>query len=180
MPQHVAFIRAINVAGHAKIKMDAVKAVFAAAGCANVGSYLHSGNVVFDAPARATAALIANVRGRLSVLLGEEAVVLVRPLAELVEMVHSAPFGARTEDRALKLYVVFLARKPRTVGLPLTDARERLEAIRIERRAAFVVSARKRSGFYGMPNAFIEQALGVPATSRNWSTVCKLAALLAT
>jgi hypothetical protein len=31
---------------------------------------------------------------------------------------------------------------------------------------------------FGFPNAFVEAALGVPATSRNWSTVTRVVALL--
>lgn len=41
----------------------------------------------------------------------------------------------------------------------------------------FIVSRRKKSGFYGFPNNFIEQELGVTATSRNWSTITKIVAL---
>jgi uncharacterized protein (DUF1697 family) len=44
---------------------------------------------------------------------------------------------------------------------------------------AFIVSRRKPSGFYGFPNNFIEHELDVLATSRNWSTVTKIAALAA-
>ena len=38
-----------------------------------------------------------------------------------------------------------------------------------------VVSRRKPSGFYGFPNSFVEKKLGAPATSRNWSTIRKIA-----
>ena len=42
-------------------------------------------------------------------------------------------------------------------------------------REVFIVSRRKKNGFFGFPNAFIEQELGVSVTSRNWSTVTKIA-----
>jgi uncharacterized protein (DUF1697 family) len=45
-------------------------------------------------------------------------------------------------------------------------------------REVFVISRRKANGFYSFPNGFIENQLGVPATSRNWTTVTKIAALL--
>ena len=41
---------------------------------------------------------------------------------------------------------------------------------------AFSLS-REVKGRYGFPNNFIEKELGVPATTRNWNTVCKVAAL---
>jgi hypothetical protein len=33
----------------------------------------------------------------------------------------------------------------------------------------FIVSRRKKNGFFGFPNNFIEQQLRIPATTRNWS-----------
>jgi hypothetical protein len=41
-------------------------------------------------------------------------------------------------------------------------------------RDVFIVSRRKKNGFYGFPNNFIEKELGVSATSRNWTTVTKI------
>ena len=38
----------------------------------------------------------------------------------------------------------------------------------------FIVSRRKKNGFFGFPNNFIEKELGVSATSRNWSTLTKI------
>jgi len=42
-----------------------------------------------------------------------------------------------------------------------------------------LLSSPKPNGFYGFPNAFVETAFGVAATTRNWSTVTSLAKLLA-
>jgi hypothetical protein len=53
-----------------------------------------------------------------------------------------------------------------------------VEAIAIKRSEVFIVSRRKSNGFYGFPNNFIEKEMGVSATSRNWSTVTKIADLL--
>ena len=41
-------------------------------------------------------------------------------------------------------------------------------------REVFVVSHRKKNGFFGIPNNFVEKELGVSATSRNWSTITKI------
>jgi uncharacterized protein (DUF1697 family) len=45
--RHVAFLRAINVAGHAIVRMADLRQAFADAGCRNVRTYIQSGNVVF-------------------------------------------------------------------------------------------------------------------------------------
>jgi hypothetical protein len=41
----------------------------------------------------------------------------------------------------------------------------------------FIVSRRKKNGFYGFPNNFIEKELGVSATTRNWSTLTRIVEL---
>jgi hypothetical protein len=41
-------------------------------------------------------------------------------------------------------------------------------------REVFVVSRRKKNGFFGFPNNFIEEALAVSATTRNWSSIIKI------
>jgi len=83
-----------------------------------------------------------------------------------------------TADRALKLYVVFLFAPARVkVRFPFTNVKEGLAAIGGRKTEVFVVSRRKPRGMmYGFPNAFVEDAVGVPATSRNWSTVAKIVA----
>ena len=37
--------------------------------------------------------------------------------------------------------------------------------------------ARRVNGRYGFPNAFVEKALGVRATTRNWYTVTRIAGM---
>jgi uncharacterized protein (DUF1697 family) len=177
MAKHVAFIRAINVAGHARVKMDAVKTAFTAAGCQRVTTFIQSGNVLFDAPERSKKRIVENIRKVLRQLVGEEATVLFRTLREVNEIVKGNPF-ADVADSTAKLYVVFLAQQSKNrPSFPLRSEKEALEAIRMTNLEVFVVSGRKSSGFYGFPNNFIEKELGVPATSRNWSTVSKIAQL---
>ena len=53
----IAFLRAVNVAGHATIKMDALQRVFKIEGCNNIKTYIQRGNVLFDAPKRGRGSL---------------------------------------------------------------------------------------------------------------------------
>jgi uncharacterized protein (DUF1697 family) len=69
------------------------------------------------------------------------------------------------------------ARKP--PALPIASPPERLEAFACRGRDVLLVSRRKPNGFYGFPNAFVETAFRVSATARNWTTVTRIAKLLA-
>jgi uncharacterized protein (DUF1697 family) len=177
MNQHVAFLRAINVGGRAIVKMNDLRDAFVAAGCRGVRSYIQSGNVIFDSPEEDAIAVFQRVRVEICNLLGHEPGIYFRTLRELQSMVKGAPFQGLEAEPGIKLCVVFLSQKPRsTPQFPLVSLPEAVEAVGMKNLAVFVVSRRKKNGFYGFPNAFIEKQLGVPATSRNWSTVLALTA----
>jgi uncharacterized protein (DUF1697 family) len=178
---YVAFLRAINVGGHAIVKMTDLRDAFAAAGCKNVRTLIQSGNVVFETPAESTAALFQRIRAKLRTLFGEEPGVFFRTVREIERLVKLAPFKRFATRRGIKLYVAFLSQKPRRKPrVPLRSAPEALDVIGRRNLDVFVVSGRKKSRFYGFPNALVEKELGVAATSRNWSTIAKIAELART
>lgn len=174
---YIAFLRAINVPGHAIVRMTDLKDVFAASGCKNVRTYIQSGNVIFECPEQKAAVTFDGALTRLQQRTGRQPEIMFRTLGELETIVKSAPFQRLENDPVIKFYVAFLGGKPRTkLKLPLISDQEALEVIGYEKREVFIVSRRKPSGFFGFPNNFIEKELGVSATSRNWSTVTKVAA----
>jgi uncharacterized protein (DUF1697 family) len=170
----VAFLRAINVGGKSMVRMADLQQMFVAAGCRNVRTYIQSGNVIFEAP-RGRAAAIEKVITALTRTLGKQPGIVFRTLDELERLVVKPPFGGVQGGPLVKLYVAFLMRAP--LGRPkfpfLSEA-EACEAIGMKDRDVFIVSRPKRRGFFGFPNLFIEEAFGVPATTRNWSTVTKI------
>jgi uncharacterized protein (DUF1697 family) len=175
MKKYVAFLRAINVAGHAVVRMSDLRDAFAAAGCQDVRTYIQSGNVLFASPEENAAALFQEVLVKLRELLGKEPSVLFRTVREVERIVGGAPFKGFEAEPDIKLYVAFLSQKPRNKPrFPLHLAEEGLEAFAMKNLEVFIVSRRKKNGFYGFPNNFIEKELGVSATSRNWSTVTKI------
>jgi len=172
---YVAFLRAINVAGHASVRMSDLKDAFVAAGCRRVRTYIQSGNVIFESPERDPEAVFQKIRARLSNLLGAEPGVLFRTVRQVEGIVRGAPFKDLEAEPATKLYVAFLSRRPRSKPrFPLVSAKDALEAVAMKSLEVFIVSRRKKNGFYGFPNNFIEKQLGVLATSRNWSTLTKI------
>ena len=176
--RYVAFLRAINVRGHTQIAMADVCEAFSQAGCRNVSSYIQSGNVLFETAAGDCDPLFAKIKARVRAVSGAEPSIVFRTVGELEAAAHAAPFGSLANDKTIKLYVVFLAdRTKRKPTLPIVDAKECLELVGVRGAHAYVVSRRKpNTRMYGFPNSFVEKALGVAATSRNWSTVTKLLA----
>src|SRR6185436_9297467 len=106
-------MRAINVAGHAIIKMADLKDSFTAAGCKNVRTYIQSGNIIFECGEVKSEALFKRIRAKVKTLIGSEPTIVFRTLNEVETIVKTDPFAKFTNESALKLYVVFLFEKPR-------------------------------------------------------------------
>lgn len=175
MSRHVAFLRAVNVAGHGRAKMSDVRDIFDEAGGKNVSTYIQSGNVIFDSRACDGPIVVAKATRGLRALLGEEPVIMLRTMRRLTDLVDSAPFTGFRMPEPAKRYVVFLLQKPKRLPeFPLISTVEALHAVAIDGREVFLISGQKKNGFFGFPNNFIEAKLAVSATSRNWSTITKL------
>ena len=90
--RYVTFLRAINVAGHATVKMTDLKEAFVSAGCLGVTTLIQSGNVIFESTEKDTAALFQNMRAQLGDLLGGEPEMITRTVRELERMEERTPF----------------------------------------------------------------------------------------
>jgi uncharacterized protein (DUF1697 family) len=178
MSKHFAFIRGISVGGHAAVHMSELKQAFLAAGCSNVATFVQSGNVALEVDEEQLPSIGEAITRELGKVLGDPPAVMLRTSSELRRMVKSEPFAPLAGDADTKLYVAFLAAKPRrTPEFPLRSSTEALEAIGMRGKDVFIVSRRKENGAFGFPNDFIEKQLGVSATTRDWPTVSKMAAM---
>src|SRR5215211_2292119 len=82
MPKYIAFLRAINVGGHT-VKMDYLRTLFEDLGLMNVETFIASGNVIFDSPARRPKALEQKIETFLKEKFGYAVATFIRSAAEL-------------------------------------------------------------------------------------------------
>jgi len=170
MTQLVVFLRAINVGGH-NVKMDRLRTLVAGYGFNAVETFIASGNVILDS-GRYGAQTVEKVLERgLEKDLGYPVATFARSTAELAQIVAAQPFlGAPG-----RYYVTFLKHAPTAAS------REHLLALRSE-IDDFAVAGRElhwlvREGFESLlTGAQFERAAAGPGTTRNISTVRKLAA----
>lgn len=175
MTRYAAFLRGVNVGGSKVIRMEDLRRAFAALGFADVATLGASGNVVFAADGRPDAVRVRIERG-LAARFGAEIAAFARTAAELAALVRADPFK-KAALREATPYVVFLGAKP-AQALPRRSSDGSVAVLRAVGREVFC-AARRVGGKGIYPNAFVESALGVPATTRNWSTVLKAAAAAA-
>ena len=177
MPVHVALLRAINVGGTGKLPMADLRAICTGLGFSDVATYIQSGNVVFDAgcsPAEAEAAIEALIRKQH----GYDAPAIVRTRAQWAKYPGANPFADAARDTPNYLLMLIAKEKIKV------DAAEAIQA-----RAASGEQVRKvgetlwihfpaGSGTSKITPALIDKAVGSPATSRNYRTVCTLLDML--
>jgi uncharacterized protein (DUF1697 family) len=175
MTRYVAFLRGINVGGKNIIKMEDLNAVFVKMGCENVKTLIQSGNVIFDSTVSDSAALEKKIAKSLSARFNYEAVLMLRKMSEIENIINLDPFKKITVTPKIKFYVAFLSGKLKpSPKLPLVNEKEGLELLCVVNKDAFLLSKEIKNGRYGFPNSFIEKEFDVEATTRNWNTIAKL------
>jgi uncharacterized protein (DUF1697 family) len=117
VPDHAAFLRAINVSGR-RATRDDLRACFEAIGLREVDVFRASGNVVFSADTIGPRELKGRIEDALAAALGYEVATFLRTADEVRAIARERPFAA-TEGRG-KLQVAFL------VGPPQGGVRERV------------------------------------------------------
>jgi hypothetical protein len=172
---YVAFVRAVNLGNANVLPKEKLRAAFLAAGASRAETYLASGNVLFSAPQRELKTLPTRLRPQLRKHELDQPVAIV-PLATLLELKQrNFPSPSRVPGaKYLGVFASFLSEPPSHIpALPRRSPRGELELFAVHVSIALT----HRHRFAAHPpdaNAFAERILGVPATTRAWSTVLRL------
>jgi uncharacterized protein (DUF1697 family) len=174
----VALLRAVNLGSRNQVSMGDLRTLFVDLGGEDVTTYVQSGNVVFKSRIADAGKLTDTIERRIRRELDLDITVLLRTKAQLARVAAANPFESR-EPEPTKLHVTFLADAPtrgrvrtlETLAFPPDEFRVVGKQVYLHTPSGYGRS--KLSG------GFFERQLGVPATTRNWRTVTKLAALAA-
>ena len=170
----ISMLRGVNVGGHNKIAMEALRALYVSMKLREPQTYVQSGNVVFRTGERSVASVAKRIEDAIERSLGFRPVVIIRTLAEMRDVVRRNPFAKRRDIEPNKLLVTFLA------GEPTATAREKVlqiktdpEELRVDGRELFIYYP-NGMGRPKVPWTTIEKALGIAGTGRNWNSVTQL------
>lgn len=167
----VAFLRAVNLGARNKVPMAELRALLEEAGYGDVGTYIASGNVLLDGPARR--AEIADALERLVAdSFGVATTAILRKPRDLEQTLAAHPFGSDTSHT----HVAFLGSRPAKAATGRLEEAAGSEHVVLAGTDAYL---RLPEGVHGsgLSVARVESLLGVPATLRNWRTVAALARL---
>jgi len=175
MLRYIAFLRAINVGGHT-VKMDVLRQQFEALGFSNVETFIASGNVVFETPARNTRTLEKKIEQHLHAALGYEVATFIRTAAGLSAIAQYQPFSPSALDSAQALNVAFLADALDAASqVKLMALQTDIDDFHVQGREVYWLCRRKQSEST-FSNAVLEKAIGRPSTLRGINTIQKMAA----
>ena len=174
----VALLRGINVGGKHLVPMRDLAAVFEAAGCTAVETYIQSGNVVFTPPARGAKTIAGELGAAIAARFGFEVPVVVRTAGELSAVVRDNPF-LRPSGETQDLHVLFLADAPAAARVSALDpARSPPDEFAVRGREIYL-RCPAGVGHTRLTNTYFDSKLATSSTGRNWRTVLKLLSLAA-
>ena len=170
----VVFLRGANVGGHRKFQPAALAREMAEFGVVNIGA---AGTFVVKKPVGAAA-----FRKELGRRLPFETEIMIGPGSEILDLARSDPLSDSPAGKDLRELVTILAKKPKTLPkLPIRSPAGKdwqVDLFRISSRFAFTFwSPDPKRHVY--PNAVAEKVLGIPGTTRSWSTIRTACGILA-
>ena len=172
--RYVALLRGINVGGNNMIKMEKLRETVAGLGFENVKTYINSGNIIFDTAKTDDKKLAVKIHDAIQRDFGFDISVMVRPIAEIDELIASNPFEGQFESHK-DLHVFFL-------NEPLSGEQTALLLAQESDAERFYITDRHilcllRISILdsSVGKGFIDKKLKVATTARNWRTVNKIA-----
>ena len=179
MARYVALLRGINLGGR-RLKMDELRAAFAALGFAEAQTLLASGNVIFTADTDNDAQLKGQIESGLEAEFGFPVPTILRSQSQIETLVEADPATGIPAHKDTKLHVSFLnAPLPAEIKLPHISADPDFEVHRIDELHLFdIVRLGPSTGSVDLMD-WLATNFGVGATTRTWNTVLKIQTKLA-
>ena len=169
----VVFLRAVNVGTANRCQPAIIAKQLAKFGVINIGAV---GTFVVRENVSESA-----LRAAIARKLPFKCEIMICPARDILSLASKDPFAGQPSGENMTRFVSVLAKRPRMLpGLPFSlpsDDEWLLKIIAIQKRFVFGFYRRqmKAIGYLGK----IEKLLGVPATTRNWNTIQKVAKILA-
>ena len=172
MNTYIALFRGINIGGKNLLPMQELVVLLEDLGARNTRTYIQSGNAVFQSAEKDVSHLARQLTAAIKQRHGFAPDVLILGLDAIDRAIAENPFPEAEEDPG-SLHLVFLLAPPEHPDLKKLDSLK-AESERFHLRdRVFYLHAPEGVGRSRLA-ANIEKLLGVPATARNWRTVCKI------
>lgn len=168
--KYVAFLRAINVGGHAIIKMADLKKMFESVGLENVQTYIQSGNVIFESQEDAES-LAKQIEPQLQKAAEYKIHLFVRTMRQVQSIAEKAPFIPKPDET---VFVAFLDKKPhKKTQQAVLAFKSEADDFAFQSHELYNLRRDRETSVFS--STFIEKILKMPTTTRNLTTIKKIA-----
>ena len=176
----ISMLCAVNVGGHNKIKMDALRALYESLKFEDPRTFIQSGNVIFRNKFRKEenpAALAKKIQTAIERTFGFRPEVILRTPDDLRAAIAATPFPAHRNLHPGKILVTFLAAEPPSEAhATLRNLKGYPEEVHLKGRELYIYFP-NGAGQTKLPWSKVEKLLQVTGTARNWNSVTKMLAI---
>lgn len=173
--RYAAFFRNLNLGRANSPGREQFEAAFIEAGASEAKSFLTNGTIAFHASGiRSAKKILATASESLGASCGLVEPAFLREIPYLAALVETQPFQSIDLDTVYDCCITFLHPKaviPRS--FPRASPRGDVKIMQVTDSEVLSVSY-KPGKTPGSPNAFLEKALALPATTRVWNTIVRL------
>lgn len=174
MSTYISMLRGINVSGQNLIKMNALTDLYREMNFIDVQTYIQSGNVIFRFRGEPRQDLEQDISIRIKKTFSLDIPVIIFNLDELSDIIKRNPYASDPTKNISQLYVTFLSAKPNNPDINLINSKKSPgEEIKITENAVYLYCP-DGYGKTKLSNTFLENKLGVNATTRNWKSTLEL------
>jgi len=169
----VVLLRGVNVGGHARVEMAALREVCAGLGWESVRSYIQSGNIVArseDSADEMGTALTTAIRDRWEM----DVAVFVREAATWSGYVAANPFPEEAASRPASVMLCVCSATPSGESIRAMEARGTAGERVAVAGGAIWIHYPAGAGRSRVDTATAERVLGARISMRNWATVLRL------
>ena len=172
---YISILRGINVGGQKSIKMNGLVSLYESLGFQNAVAYIQSGNVVFNAAGTIASAVREKIETAIQEKYKFHVAVEIRTHQQVGDIIQNCPFGnVDLDNDGTKVLVTFLSEKPQNAKVAEVQKYVNEPEQLVVRDTEVYLFCPNGYGKSKLSNVFLEQKLGVEATTRNCKTICKL------
>ncbi|MCX6219989.1 MAG: DUF1697 domain-containing protein [Bacteroidia bacterium] len=174
METYISILRGINVGGNRIIKMDHLRQMYTDLGFAGSQTYIQSGNVVFMYQKTNPKELESRITQKILEKFNMEVPVIVKEENELRTIAANNPFILEMPKETAYFHVTFLSENPDPDKFDkIKNVNFQPVAFRLLGSAIYLYCPAGYSKSK-LTNGFLENKLGIKATTRNWRTLTEL------
>lgn len=170
----IALLRGVNVGGRNRLAMRDLTRFIEDLGGTDVRTYIQSGNAVFNLPKAKHKSFPASLEKRINTEAGIDSPVVFFDVDSFIRIVEDNPFLARKGIDERELHVALLRDVPKKQAVDSLDPdRSPGDSFEVRGRAVYLhlPNGVARSK---LTNQYLDRALRVVSTARNWRTMLKL------